>query len=150
MAEHWTEDEAIEVAKSGAGVGMPATLKLEQFGRELHEAFGHRAYLVGSALRTRKWRDVDVRLILPDDEFDRLLGPLTKPRCCNVRWNAYCLAFTARGREITGLPIDFQIDRQTQANRDYPQPRSALGILTSIVDPPLDPDSPSPTSGDGG
>lgn len=51
------------------GVGMPAASRLDQFGRVCHEAFGATAYLVGSALKTTDWRDVDVRVILTDDEF---------------------------------------------------------------------------------
>ncbi len=110
------------------GVGMPAALKLEHFGRVLFEFFGHRAYQVGSSMKSTRWRDVDVRMILPDDEFDSLFGKLTRPRCLNLKWNAACLAFTALGRDMTDLPIDFQIDRQTEANEDYPGPRSALGV----------------------
>jgi hypothetical protein len=113
---------------------MPAALKLQQFGREIYDAFGHRPYQVGSSLRALldgegTWRDVDVRLILPDEEFDAMFGRLTKPRMSNPRWSAYVLAFTARGRELTGLPIDFQIDRETEANEEFDGPRSALGIL---------------------
>lgn len=108
------------------GVGMPAAAKLEHFGRVCHEAFGTTAYLVGSALKTTDWRDVDVRVILTDDEFERQIGKLTKPRALNKRWNALCLAFAALGREMTGLPIDFQIDQQTDANENFDGPRNAL------------------------
>jgi len=110
------------------GVGMPAYLKLEAFGGVVWSVFGHPPYLVGSALFSKKWRDVDVRLILPDDEFERWCGELTRPRCLNEQWNGLCLAFAALGAEMTGLPIDFQIDQQTQANEDYPESRSALGV----------------------
>lgn len=118
-----------------AGIGMPATLKLQHFGRVVHEFFGHYPYQVGSSLkctlgRAKTWRDVDVRLILPDEEFDAMFGELTHPRCLNLKWNAACLAFAALGRDMTELPIDFQVDRQTEANRDYGnEPRSAIGIL---------------------
>jgi len=108
------------------GVGQPAATKLGWFAREVDAFFGHVPFLVGSATRTTEWRDVDVRLILPDDEFDALFGELTEPRCLNLKWNAACLAFTALGRDMTGLPIDFQIDRQTEANEEYDGPRHAL------------------------
>jgi len=116
----------------GKGIGMPAALKLEWFARVIHEFFGEYAYHVGSSLKcsmgqAETWRDVDVRLILPDDDFDALFGTLTEPRCLNLKWNAACLAFAALGRDITGLPIDFQIDRMTEANKEYDgEPRSAL------------------------
>lgn len=116
---------------------MPATLKLQWFGRVVHEFFGEYPYHVGSSLkctlgRADTWRDVDVRLILADEDFDALFGKLTRPRCLNLKWNAACLAFSALGRDMTDLPIDFQIDRQTEANEDYgKEPRSAIGILTA-------------------
>lgn len=108
------------------GVGMPASIKLGWFGRVVDEFFGHVPYLVGSATRTTEWRDVDVRLILPDDEFDAMFGVLTHPRCLNLKWNAACVAFSALGRDMTGLPIDFQIDRRTEANEQYTGIRHAL------------------------
>lgn len=112
----------------GNYVGMPAAIKLDQFGSEIIDAFGHPPYLVGSATRTKRWRDVDVRLILPDDEYDALFGARRQPAALDVKWNAYCLAFSARAREVTGLPVDFQIDRCTEANAQHAGPRMALGI----------------------
>jgi hypothetical protein len=111
------------------GVGMPARLRLDQFGEVVREAFGHCPYLVGSAARGKEWRDVDVRLILPDDEFEQVVGELTRPRCLNLRWNALCLAFAALGHQMTGLPIDFQIDQQTQANEEHDGLRHALHVV---------------------
>lgn len=108
------------------GVGMPASIKLDMFGQVVKEAFGASVYLVGSATRTRQWRDVDVRVILEDDEYERQIGEFTSPRCMNARWNALCLAFAALGRDMTGLPIDFQIDQQSDANERYDGPRHAL------------------------
>lgn len=112
---------------------MPAQLKLNQFGRVVSEAFGTTAYHVGSSMLTDTWRDVDVRVILDDDEFERQIGELTRPMCMNLRWNALCLAFAALGREMTGLPIDFQIQQQTAANEEYSGGRSALIFATEIV-----------------
>lgn len=102
---------------TGVGVGMPAWLQLQQFGRVASDAFGATAYLVGSAARSKQWRDVDVRVILPDDEYERLLGPRRRPEALSLRWSALCLAFATLGREMTGLPIDFQIQQRTHANR---------------------------------
>jgi hypothetical protein len=39
------------------------------------------------------------------------------------------MAFSALGKEMTGLPIDFQLDQMTRANTEHDGPRSALGIL---------------------
>ena len=112
------------------GVGMPATLLLEEFGSQVWHAFGKPPYLVGSALTTKSdWRDVDVRLILDDEMYAALsLGAPGRPRQ-NGKWVALCLAFSALGKQMTGLPIDFQIQQQTHANKAYDGPRSALGMV---------------------
>lgn len=107
-----------------AGVGMPVELQLHHFGAVLFDAFGHVAYQVGSSLQTTEWRDVDVRLILPDDEYERLFGDPARD-WASARWRAHVLAFSALGRSMTGLPIDFQIQQQTHANK-YEGERSAL------------------------
>ena len=115
------------------GVGMPAALKLERFGELLHDAFGTWPYQVGSSLQSTEWRDVDVRLILHDDDYAaRGFGDPARPQE-NARWVAYTLAFATLGREITGLPIDFQIQQQSQANAEYPHGRNALGIRRDIM-----------------
>ena len=112
------------------GVGMPAHLKLQEFGSHVWAAFGHPPYHVGSSLtEKRDWRDVDVRLILPDDEYEALgLGKPEFPSQ-SEKWIALCLAFSALGHEMTGLPIDFQIQQRTRANEDFDGPRSAIGIV---------------------
>lgn len=110
------------------GVGMPAALHLEAFGREINDAFGHLPYLVGSAAVGKHWRDVDVRLILPDDEFDALFPAHTQPPHQDGRWGLLCAAISELARQRTGLPVDFQIQRMTYANDRHPGVRLALGI----------------------
>ncbi len=114
------------------GVGMPIALLLDEFGSQVWAAFGQPPYLVGSALRSKKWRDVDVRLIIDDEEYASM--QLGDPRGDhqNAKWVALCLAFSALGKQITGLPIDFQIQQRSFANRQYDiskHPRSALGLI---------------------
>lgn len=110
------------------GVGMPAALHLEEFGSQVWAAFGHPPYLVGSALtRKRGWRDVDVRLILPDEEYAAQFGDPKYPHQ-DAKWVAMTLAFSALGKAMTGLPIDFQIQQQTLANADEGS-RSSLGFV---------------------
>ena len=111
-----------------AGVGMPALLHLDVFGREISEAFGCLPYLVGSAARGKTWRDVDVRLILPDEEFDALFPEHHQPDRLNGRWSLLCAAIAELGRLRTGLPIDFQIQRMSEANERYDGVRHALGL----------------------
>lgn len=116
-----------------AGVGMPTTLLLEQFGEMLHDAFGETPYHVGSSLETTAWRDVDVRLILDDEQYEAMgLGDPAHPHE-NAKWCAYTLAFSALGKAMTGLPIDFQIQQQSEANANHPGMRSALGIRRRLM-----------------
>lgn len=109
------------------GVGMPEELKLHEFGSKVWSAFGEAPYHVGSSLSLRRWRDVDVRLILSDEKWARYGFGNPDSVFYNERWVAFCLAFSALGKEITGLPIDFQIQQESDANRKYPGNRSALG-----------------------
>lgn len=114
------------------GLGMPAMIHLDDFGRTIWEAFGHPPYLVGSSATGKTWRDVDVRLILPDDEYANLFGAPTRPPRTNSRWAAMCAAFAELGRVRTGLPVDFQIQQQTEANELFGgSVRVPLGIRDS-------------------
>jgi hypothetical protein len=112
-------------------VGMPQALRLQQFGDDIRAAFdGHMAYHVGSSLNAKAgWRDVDVRLILPDDVWDAMgLGDPDHTHS-NPKWCAITLAWSAYGRELTGLPIDFQPQKQSHCNEKFPSRghhRSAL------------------------
>lgn len=114
------------------GVGMPNALYLERFAEVVRAAFGEVPYQVGSSLRSTSWRDVDIRLILPDEEYERMgFGePLHAQE--NPKWIAYVMAFSALGKAMTGLPIDFQIQQQSKANRDHDGPRNALGLRREI------------------
>lgn len=105
--------------------GMPAGIWLTKFGVIIRDYFGHVPYHVGSSLTTKDWRDVDVRLILPDDEFTERFG-IHQGAAVNPKLAAITLAFSALGKAMTGLPIDFQIQPQTWANEHYPHSRSAL------------------------
>lgn len=112
------------------GVGMPASMHLDLFGSVVWDAFGSPPYLVGTAARGKQWRDVDVRLILADEEFDALFGVGGPQQSSNGKWASLCMAYSALAEKMTGLPVDFQIQRQTQANEQHPGlERCALGLI---------------------
>lgn len=111
------------------GVGMPGCLLLDEFGSQIWSAFGTPPYLVGSALLGKTWRDIDVRLILDDNEYANQGFGDPKDSHRNGKWVAMCLAFSALGKQMTGLPIDFQIQQQTLANKLHTGPRSAIGLV---------------------
>lgn len=104
---------------------MPAGIWLTKFGMIVADYFGHECYHVGSSLTTKDWRDVDVRCILPDDEFDARFGKGAASET-HPRLAAITLAFAALGKAMTGLPVDFQIQTMSHANERYPDMRSAL------------------------
>lgn len=100
----------------------PVLFRLDHACKPIAEAFGHEPYLVGSVQERKAsaLSDVDVRLILPDDEYDALdMTP--------ARRTLMDLALGAFLRELTGLPIDLQIQRQTEANLKYHGQRNPLG-----------------------
>lgn len=84
----------------------------------LAEAFGGSVYLVGSALSDPGFRDVDVRLILDDEQFDQTFRRIDG-RPPSLAWGVICQGIAAHLRQVTGLPIDFQIQRMTEANEKY-------------------------------
>lgn len=102
------------------GVGMPTSLLLAEFGILLHDAFDEMPYHVGSSVLSKTgWRDVDVRILLPDERYAlEGYGDPENPHR-NPKWVAMCLAFSLLGKNMTGLPIDFQIQQQTLANQKF-------------------------------
>lgn len=109
------------------GVGMPAQLKLQEFGQLIWDAFGEIPYWVGSSM-TKKvgWRDVDVRVLLSDENYESQGYGDPKNPHDNPKWCAMVLAFSEIGRQMTGLPVDFQIQQVSEAKREFEEPRSAL------------------------
>lgn len=95
---------------------------LDQACVPLAAAFGG-TYLVGTAQSGGPYRDVDVRTILGDEEFDRLFGDEPGRR----RWAIICMGIGWLLAQQTGLPIDYQIQRQTEANAKYDGPRNPIG-----------------------
>ncbi len=91
---------------------------------------GYGVYLVGSALTRKDWRDVDVRHIIADDEFKRRFGKFVEPYDSNPFLRTYNLGVSAWLRQVTGLPIDYQVQPITEANRLYgPEDRNSLHFV---------------------
>jgi len=100
-------------------IGAPEFFELNQACRTLVDAYGYNIYLVGSAIARRDYRDVDVRCILPDEEYARMFPGI----CCNpsldARWSLMVSAISLWLSKRTGLRIDFQIQQQTAANAEF-------------------------------
>jgi len=121
-------------------LGVSQYFNLNHACRVLAEAFGWCLYLVGSVLERRDYRDVDIRCILPDEEFERLFPGLSSPSVnahtsysgpnMKALWVLMGVAISEWLSNRTGLPIDFQIQKQSEANAAFPhQPRSALIVI---------------------
>lgn len=121
--------ETQSATKTSPGVGMPQQLYLHEFGSKVWEAFGSPPYLVGSVLTSKAWRDVDIRLMLADNDYDAMFPDAKTENAQHLsgKWVAYCMAWSALGEKMTGLPIDFQIQRTSDANDNYKGVRSMIG-----------------------
>lgn len=95
-----------------------------------NESFG--IYLVGSAGTSKDWRDVDVRQIIGDEEFERRFGEFIEPYDRNPFLRAFNLSVSAWMQKACGLPVDYQVQPITKANELYPTPehrRNSIGLL---------------------
>ena len=107
-------------------VAAPHFFNLNQACALVNRALGgFGCYLVGSSLERRDYRDVDVRFILSDAEYDRMFRNEDGWR--NPLWSLMCTSISLWLSQQSGLPVDFQIQRQTQANADHDGKRASLG-----------------------
>lgn len=90
--------------------------------------FGYGTYMVGSCLTKKDYRDVDLRFIMKDEEFDRLFS---KQRSgLHLLFN---VAISEWLQRRTNLPIDFQVQRQTDCNEEFKgHPRNAMGMIEGV------------------
>ena len=97
---------------------------LDEACKPIAKAFDHYPYLVGTATEKQAYRDVDVRLILEDAKYDVMHDA--------VGQEAIVFLGFAIGQYLadrTGLPIDFQFQRRTEANeKHHSKRRNPLGI----------------------
>jgi hypothetical protein len=110
-------------------IGVPAMFNLNQCCRPLVDAYGANLYLVGSSLERRDFRDVDIRCILDDDEFDRMFPGIARSYQLHPLWSVTCSAISEWLGSRTGLPIDFQIQKRTDANTEFEGKRQAIGLF---------------------
>ena len=103
--------------------------------RPVEDAFGGRSvYLVGSVLKSSDWRDVDLRIILPDHDFDRIFAPDGK--LTDQFRMLFQTAVSAMLRETTKIPIDFQVQRKSNLTEEESLgKRSPAGSARPYVGP---------------
>ena len=107
-----------EKAYSNYMPSPPALFKLRLFGDAVARLIGERPYLVGSVLTRPDHRDIDVRIMLDDATFERVFGG-DGLWVTNGSLTLANMALSAMAREMTGLEIDCQIQRKSDANAVY-------------------------------
>lgn len=114
-------------------IGMPYQIYMFQFGELIRAVFDAVPYHVGSSLDNKTgWRDVDVRVILSDEDWDK--WELGKPgdEFYNKKWISLTMAYSELGRKLTGLPIDFQIQQRSYANKMFPLKENHRSALVAL------------------
>lgn len=130
-------------------VPAPAYYNLNQACTIVNRALGgFGCYHVGSSLERKDWRDIDVRFIMSDEEYDYMFRDKGENGggWLNPYWSLLCTLISSWLSQQCGLPVDFQIQRQTQANAEHDGKRCALGIFHDYPgERPSDlkPDSPT-------
>ena len=89
---------------------------------------GFGCFLVGSCLMRRDYRDVDVRFIMSDEEYNRIFHLPDGSLRVNF-WSFMCVTVGAWLSQQAGVSVDFQIQPQTQANSKHDGKRNALGVF---------------------
>lgn len=110
------------------GLGEPEHMKLAAACQLVADALNETCYMVGSATESREFRDVDVRVIMDDENFDSLFGPSRAFKPFQV---LFSISVSTWLREVTGLPVDFQVQRRSDVSQaDWDKERDPLNIAT--------------------
>jgi hypothetical protein len=88
-----------------------------------YDSYG--VYLVGSSIVRKDYRDVDLRCIMKDDVFEAEFPADAHGH--RPKWMLTCLALSAWLKHVTGLPVDFQFQKQSLANAHHKGERHAMG-----------------------
>lgn len=97
--------------------------RLVQAVQPVNRAFDGMSYLVGSCTRRPDFRDVDIRMIVPDEKFEALFPTVEFDPHLDAHWKLVNMAVSdwIDASAHLSKPVDFQIQSMTEANRDYPE-----------------------------
>lgn len=102
---------------------VPVLRRLDHWCHLVARSFdGDPPYLVGSVLERPDWRDVDVRLLLADRQVAAIPMNLRDLNMIVSDW----------GRSVTALPIDFQIQPETEWRKYDDRPRHPRGVGLAV------------------
>lgn len=115
--------------------------------------YGYGCYLVGSSIERPNYRDVDVRFIMRDEAFDTLFPDARVQPQNSAMWALTCTSIALFLQKQSGLPVDFQIQRMTEANEEYPNSSSrhplGVGMLPNPPDYTFSPGKSDQSSSNG-
>lgn len=118
-----SEDRAVYLLLSELG-------KLDMWGRELKyilhtdiEQYG--VFLVGSALKRKDYRDVDIRHIISNDSFLKMFS--------SIDIGYFNQMVSLWGQQVTGLPIDYQVQSIDSEDNKVPGYKHPIGINKEIT-----------------
>lgn len=110
-------------------VGMPKALYLDMFGRYVRDMFDSDVFLVGSALKTKDWKDIDVVVVISDSLWNNLGFGDPSNRFKNKKWISYCLSISSFGKSLLGCEVDFQIHSKTHSETIHTNdPKCEIGL----------------------
>lgn len=120
----------------GVYIGAPACFSLEMACSHIRAAFVSDddpggIYVVGSCLERQDWGDIDVRLIMSDEAFERLFPSASLLNAAwehDPRWVLMVTTIAQWMSSQTGLPIDFQFQPATFANERHLKARQPVGF----------------------
>ena len=95
----------------------------------LVNVYGHHIYLVGSVLHKPNYRDVDVRCILADEVYDKLYPQGLNDVSTTKYKKLIDISISEWLMSCVDLKIDFQIQKRTEANKEFDGQRHALGMI---------------------
>ena len=92
----------------------------------VNAAFDDDCYLVGSAVASRDFRDVDVRMIMDDHKYELFFGPIAPAHSALL--SLIIASVSGYLSQLTGLRIDFQIQKRSRISKEeWDKPRVSLG-----------------------
>lgn len=107
-------------------VRVPAIFILERECYLLRQAFGSMCYLVGSSLESSDYNDVDIRMIMSDEAYEKLFGDSTCEQ--SLFWNILCTLISQDLSMKSRERVDFQIQSMDHANALHKGKRHAMGM----------------------
>ena len=94
--------------------------------------------LVGSALTRLDYRDVDVRAVIADEDFDQIFPGVKVHKDGGAHyshlWAWICMCASGEISHASGMNVDFQIQRRTEAS-GYDGSRIPLGCRWNESEP---------------